>query len=226
MVRTGTLPITGGLLLGDDEESALSAIDRFPISQDQRYTVRARVSYELSPRAWVAVAGSYGSGLPVEFAGERDEAIESLEESLAILESQHERETRDSRARFRLFTQIAAQFAGFEKGERAIEVAEKIIAEGEKTSALSQIAAILTMRKEDEQARHAFRAIADDGNRVFALIAMSDAKEKNGEREAAIDLMDEAAELADSVPQFVMRAQAYSNLADRFGRVNLSARFE
>jgi hypothetical protein len=43
---------------------------------------------------------------------ERTEAIDSLEESFAILASQHERETRDSRTKFRLFNQIAAQFAG------------------------------------------------------------------------------------------------------------------
>ena len=156
---------------------------------------------------------------------ERDEAIESLEESLAMLESQHERETRDSRARFRLFTQIAGQFAGFEKGERAIEVAENIKDDGEKTSALSQIAAILTMREEDEQARHALRAIGEDGDRVFALIGMGDAKEKNGDRAGALELLDEAAALADSVPQFVMRSLAYSNLADRFGRMEEDERF-
>jgi tetratricopeptide (TPR) repeat protein len=146
---------------------------------------------------------------------ERDEAIESLEESLAILESQHERETRDSRARFRLFTQIAAQFAGFEKGERAIEVAEKIKDEGERISALSQIASILTIRKEDDQARHAFRAITGDGDRVFALIGMSDAKEQNGERDDALALLAEAAELAETVPQFTFRASSYSEIGRR-----------
>jgi outer membrane receptor protein involved in Fe transport len=37
--------------------------------------VRTRASYQLSPRAWVALGGSYGSGLPVEFTGDRDQAI-------------------------------------------------------------------------------------------------------------------------------------------------------
>jgi tetratricopeptide (TPR) repeat protein len=146
---------------------------------------------------------------------ERDEAIESLEESLAILESQHERETRDSRARFRLFTQIAAQFAGFEKGERAIEIAEKIKDEAERTAALSQITAILTIRKEDEQARHAYRAIQGDGDRVFALIGMSDAKEKNGARDEAFQLLTEAAALTETVPQLSFRASGYAEIARR-----------
>ena len=146
---------------------------------------------------------------------ERDEAIESLEEGYAILESQHERETRDSRSRFRLFNSIAAQFAGFEKGERAIEIAEKIRDEGERTSALTQIAAILTIRKEDEEARHAFRAIKDDGDRAFALIGMSDAKEKNGERDAATEMLNEAVEIAEAVPQLTFRASAYNEIGRR-----------
>ncbi len=147
---------------------------------------------------------------------ERSEAIEALEEAYAVLESQHERETRDHKARSRLFTSIAGQFAGFEKGERAIEVAEGIKDEGQRTSALTQIAAILMVRKEDEQARHALRAIADDGDRVFALIGMSDAKEKNEDRVAAIELLNEATDLAESVPQFTFRASAYDEIGKRF----------
>jgi hypothetical protein len=133
----------------------------------------------------------------------------------AILESQHERETRDHKSRFRLFTSIAAQFAGFEKGERAIQIAEGIKDEGERTSALSQVAAILTYRNEDEQARQAFRTINEDGDRVFALIGMSDAKEKNEDRAAALDLLNEAAELAETVPQMTFRAGAYNEIGKR-----------
>ena len=149
---------------------------------------------------------------------ERVEAVDALEEAYVVLESQRERETRDSKSRYRLFTSIAAQFAGFEKGERAIEIAEKILDETERTSALTQIAAILTVRKEDEQARHALRAIVDDGNRVFALIGMSDGKEKNEERSAAIELLDEAATLAESVPQLTFRAAAYNEIGKRLQR--------
>ena len=75
MIGVGTLPITGGLFLGDEASSALGSTDRFPISQDQRNTVRGRASYQLSPRAWAAAAVSYGSGLPVEFPGSLDQAV-------------------------------------------------------------------------------------------------------------------------------------------------------
>jgi tetratricopeptide (TPR) repeat protein len=154
---------------------------------------------------------------------DRAEAIESLEEAHAMLESQHERETRDHKARFRLFTSIAAQFAGFEKGERAIEIAERIQDEGERTSALKQIAGILTFRKEDDEARHAFRAINDDGDRAFALIGMSDAKEKNEDGASAIDILNEANVLAESVPQLTFRASAYKEIGVRLHKFGESS---
>jgi outer membrane cobalamin receptor len=75
MTGTGYLPITGGLLLGDEVLEALTSTDQFPISQDQRHTLRGRATYQISPRAWVTLAGAYGSGLPVEFEGDRDDAI-------------------------------------------------------------------------------------------------------------------------------------------------------
>jgi outer membrane cobalamin receptor len=75
MMSFGYLPVTGGLFLGDDASTMLNATDRFPTTQDQRNTVRSRVRYQLTPRAWVSMGGSYGSGLPVEFNGTRDDAI-------------------------------------------------------------------------------------------------------------------------------------------------------
>jgi outer membrane receptor for Fe3+-dicitrate len=63
------------LFLGDESRSALTATDRFTVSQDQRHTVRARVNYAVTPKSWVALAASYGSGLPVEFSGDHDEAV-------------------------------------------------------------------------------------------------------------------------------------------------------
>ena len=146
---------------------------------------------------------------------ERDEAIESLEEAYAIIESQHERETRDNKAKLRVFASIAAQFAGFEKGERAIEVAEKIQDDEQRTSALLQVASILTTRKEDEQARHAFRSIVEDGDRVFALVSMSDAKDRNDDRTGALALLNEAEQLTETVPQLSLRAGAYAEIGKR-----------
>ncbi len=75
MTGVGYLPITGGLFLGDDAGSALNSSARFPVTQDQRNSVRSRFRYQILPRLWAALGGSYGSGLPVEFTGDRDDAI-------------------------------------------------------------------------------------------------------------------------------------------------------
>src|SRR5262249_18178187 len=78
LVGFGWLPITGGLFLGEAASSALGSTERFPISQDQRHTLRGRVSYQMSPRVSVASAVSYGSGLPVEFDGDSKDAIQQF----------------------------------------------------------------------------------------------------------------------------------------------------
>ena len=69
MRGVGDLPITGGLFLGDDASSRLASTSKFPISQDQRHTVRGRLSYEFNARLWTAAGIAYGSGLPVESVG-------------------------------------------------------------------------------------------------------------------------------------------------------------
>lgn len=71
----GFLPVAGGLFLGDDAASALSLTGGFPITQDQRNTARSRFRFQAMKRAWVAVGGLYGSGLPVEFNGDQATAL-------------------------------------------------------------------------------------------------------------------------------------------------------
>ena len=71
----GTLPITGGLFIGG-ESAALSSRETFPISQDQRHTVRGQMNYQATASLWFGGAVAYGSGLPFEFEGDRDTAAE------------------------------------------------------------------------------------------------------------------------------------------------------
>ena len=71
----GYLPVTGGLFLGDDAAQAIAATSGvFPVSQDQRNTVRARLRYQIAPRMWAAMGGTYDSGLPIEFDGTYEDA--------------------------------------------------------------------------------------------------------------------------------------------------------
>lgn len=67
----GQGPITGGLFLGD-ETSGISDTSKFPVSQDQRNTVRARLRFQATDRLWFATSAEYGSGLPVDLNGPVD----------------------------------------------------------------------------------------------------------------------------------------------------------
>lgn len=63
-------PVTGGLFLGDSATQAESNhAGHFPITQDQRNTVRGRLRYQVHPRFWLAAGIQYDSGLPFEFDG-------------------------------------------------------------------------------------------------------------------------------------------------------------
>jgi len=147
--------------------------------------------------------------------GESEEAIDALEESLAIVKSQHERETRDSRARNAIITSIATQFAGFGKSERGIEIALENSDPDETVAALTQISQILTSQKEDELALQALNQIPDDASRLLALVAISDVKTKLGDQQAAGRLLSEAASMTDSVAQFASRSAVMTQIAER-----------
>ena len=68
-VGIGQGPITGGLFLGSDASNALTDNSRFPVSQDQRNTARARLRFQPVRRFWLALGGEYGSGLPADTGG-------------------------------------------------------------------------------------------------------------------------------------------------------------
>ena len=65
------LPVTGGLFLGAKATDAETQLSRhFPVSQDQRNTVRSRLRYQAAARFWIAGGIQYDSGLPFEFDGD------------------------------------------------------------------------------------------------------------------------------------------------------------
>ena len=66
MTGTGWLPLTGGLFLEEDTALLLASTGSFPITQDQRNTMRGRVRHQPHRRVWFAAGASYDSGLPFE----------------------------------------------------------------------------------------------------------------------------------------------------------------
>ena len=58
-------PVTGGLFLG--AAAAIPTTGHFPVSQDQRNTLRGRLRYQVTSRLWLAGGIEYDSGLPFQF---------------------------------------------------------------------------------------------------------------------------------------------------------------
>jgi hypothetical protein len=80
----GQGPVTGGLFLGDKAANA-SDTSKFPISQDQRNTVRAHVRFQAVQRLWFAASAGYGSGLPVNLDQQIDFTAALAQYGAAIL---------------------------------------------------------------------------------------------------------------------------------------------
>ncbi len=77
MVGNVWFPVTGGLFLGDEVQNAETELaGHFPDSQDQRNTLFTRWIYQIKPRFWIAGSVQYGSGLPFEFDGDYQTALE------------------------------------------------------------------------------------------------------------------------------------------------------
>jgi hypothetical protein len=72
-------PVTGGLFLGANTQIPTTGF--FPISQDQRNTVRGRLRYQIAPRLWVAGGVQFDSGLPFEF--QCDDPSETQDQCIA-----------------------------------------------------------------------------------------------------------------------------------------------
>jgi hypothetical protein len=85
MVGFGKLPVAGGLFLGDDADTLINGTGKFPISQDQRNTIRSQVRFQAHPRLWFAFASSYNSGLPFEIEGPSNLAFTTAQYGDAIL---------------------------------------------------------------------------------------------------------------------------------------------
>jgi len=76
MVAMEWFPVTGGLFLGSDAQGAASELSgHFPATQDQRNTLATRWEANVSERMRLAAGINYGSGLPFDYGGTRDEAL-------------------------------------------------------------------------------------------------------------------------------------------------------
>jgi hypothetical protein len=186
-----------GFLYAGDEAKADAALDLV--------TDKTQMSSAL-----LGFARSYWDG------DRKDDAVDTLQEAYEILKSQRDFETRDSRARNALMASIAAQFAAFEKADRGIEIALESADHEDKMAALAQIAQIQTLQKQDDLARQTINMMEEDADRLFALVGLADAKKKIGDESGSVTLLDEAAELAETVPQLAARSNVLNGVAFRY----------
>lgn len=158
------------------------------------------------------------AGYSVNFdeKGDRDDALETLEEAYQILKSQSDREVRSSQDKFNLFGMISVLFAKYDKTERALEIAVGIREDGARYHALSQIAQVFALLENDDAAHQALNLIDEDSERLFAYINLSDVKRKAEKNVEALNYLKEAYSHCADVPQLPARSLAYNQIARRF----------
>ncbi len=154
--------------------------------------------------------------------GDKELAIETLEESYSVLVSQRDIETRDSRARNGLLAAIAVQFAGFGKNERGVEIAHENPDPNETAGALSQIGQILIVQNEDELARETVEQLEDDSTIAETMIGLSDAARERGDDATALNFLEEAAVTAETIQQLASRSNVMNELALRYAEFGLA----
>jgi hypothetical protein len=76
IVGNAWFPVAGGLLLGEENTVAATALTgHFPDSQDQRHSLRGRLRYQVKPRFWIAGGIQYDTGLPFDINSTPQQAL-------------------------------------------------------------------------------------------------------------------------------------------------------
>lgn len=153
-----------------------------------------------------------------------DEALDAVEEALAILRSEGDKEIRNSKARYQVFKDIAIEFAWVGKFERAMEIAQQNPDPALVRNALVNISQISVLRGEDELSQQALAALGSEVDRVWGLLSASDAKEAADAREDAVALLDEAYGESESIPQQIVKAEIRTEIAKRYHHYGLEDR--
>lgn len=148
--------------------------------------------------------------------GEKNEALEALDEALQILKSQSEYEIQSTRMFDQTLISIATRLADPVEVERAILATEMIKSTQEKITALQEIACILAFKQEDELAEQIAKMISKENNRSEAFIRLSSTKLFLNQKEKALYFLDIAVEYIDFIPQAFLQVKIHNEAAQRF----------
>jgi len=118
IVGNAWFPVTGGLFLGDDAVTATTQLTGYvPDSQDQRNTARLHLRYQLTSRLWIVGGAEYGSGLPFEYTGTYQLALE--EYGAAVVDRLN---LNDGRIKPTLSVDLSSGFDVYKKERRSLRL--------------------------------------------------------------------------------------------------------
>jgi tetratricopeptide (TPR) repeat protein len=151
--------------------------------------------------------------------GDKETAIDDLTEAYEMLRSQHERETRDTRAKNALMSAIAIQFAGFGKTETAIEIANENQDDEQRIAAITQIGQILAFQNESQLANETVASIDEDSRRALGFAAIAKTYIEADKIDLARTALNEASSRTTEVEQPSARADVYLETAARYAEL-------
>ncbi len=162
----------------------------------------------------------YGFSKVFDSNDEKEEAIEAIEESYAMLKSMTEYEVRSTSAKLDMLAAVAIQFQRLGLTQRAVEIAHENIDDMQTNNALTSIAQLLVMDGKADEAAEVAKGIEPESERVAANIAFSDAANTVENKELAVSYLLEAAGLLPEVEQLIARAEIADQISmrlDAFG---------
>lgn len=148
--------------------------------------------------------------------GENSAALETLDEAYQIIKSQHDRNTIDSAARFKVFKNVTLEYAEFDRPETAIEAAVSIPFDAERFDTLIKIAQIRAVQNDDQSVRKTISEIDDEASKAFAGIAAAAVKIEQEKSSEAVEYLNQAANSAENILQPVLRLNVYLGLAKNY----------
>lgn len=147
--------------------------------------------------------------------GEAADALEAVDEALAIIRSQTEKETRDHPAKFAQWRSLAIEAAAAGDSERGLEVAREIPDGDSRDEAFKRLAVLFADDGREEFAEQALGQVVDPLQRAYALISVADVCSERGDGPGAASRLDSAVALLPAVERPVAQAAVLTECAKR-----------
>lgn len=149
-------------------------------------------------------------------SGNDSEALDDLEEAIALLAAQKSTEIYDSAARAELLRMIAEDLIVHDRFERSMEVAAMIEMPNTRNQAYLNIATRLAAGGKDAESLQALASIDDDDSRPMAKLSIGNAYRKADENEKAAKMLAEAHDEVEDIQALPVRSDTLNELTMSF----------